>query len=174
MSDRRSGLRTKEAQSHAPIPDAPPGNSGAYLSALGVYGFGAFLHVLLCHTEDKLPLTPARHIALDAVINAIIHRTFGPPFSSMMSRYYADADDIRRILRPMNREELDCSAKFRSQLPSWAQAWEALYAGLLIADDIETLADRLDKMAGSLTGTRSGPFVLAAGASDGVMPAARA
>ena len=65
-----------------------------------------FLHVLLCHTEDKRPLTPARHLAFDAVINAIIHRTFGPSFSSMMGKYYAEADDIRRILRPMNREEL--------------------------------------------------------------------
>ena len=45
-----------------------------------------FLHVLLCHTEDKRPLTPARHLAFDAVINAIIHRTFGPSFSSMMSQ----------------------------------------------------------------------------------------
>ena len=43
-----------------------------------------FLHVLLCHTEDKRPLTPARHLAFDAVINAIIHRTLGPSFSSMM------------------------------------------------------------------------------------------
>jgi len=122
-----------------------------------------FLHVLLCHTEDKRPLTPARHIAFDAVINAIIHRSFGPSFSSMMSRYYADAEDIRRILRPMNGEELEWSAKFGNRLPAWAQAWEALYAGLLIADDIEALAERLEKTAGSLTRTRSGPFVLAAG-----------
>jgi len=40
-----------------------------------------FLHVLLCHTEDKRPLTPARHLAFDAVINAIIDRTLGPSFS---------------------------------------------------------------------------------------------
>ena len=33
-----------------------------------------FLHVLLRHTEEKKRLTPARHLALDAVINAIIHR----------------------------------------------------------------------------------------------------
>ena len=36
-----------------------------------------FLHVLLGHTEEKKPLTPARHLALDAVINAIIHRQYG-------------------------------------------------------------------------------------------------
>jgi hypothetical protein len=63
----------------------------------------------------------------------------------------------------MNGEELEWSAKFRTRLPAWAQAWEALYAGLLIADDIEALAERLEKTAGSLTRMRSGPFVLAAG-----------
>ena len=88
-----------------------------------------FLHVLLCHTEDKRPLTPARHLAFDAVINAIIHRTFGPSFSSMMGKYYAKADDIRRILRPMNGKELRSSEKFWNKLPDWVRAWEALYAG---------------------------------------------
>ena len=73
-----------------------------------------FLHVLLCHTEDKRPLTPARHLAFDAVINAIIHRTLGPSFSSMMGKYHAEVDDIRRILRPMNREELRWTEKFRA------------------------------------------------------------
>lgn len=33
-----------------------------------------FLHVLLRHTEGRQPLTPARHLAFDAVINAIIER----------------------------------------------------------------------------------------------------
>ena len=118
-----------------------------------------FLHVLLCHTEDKRPLTPARHLAFDAVINAIIHRTFGPSFSSMMGKYYAEADDIRRILRPMNSEELRWSEKFRSKLPDWVRAWEALYGGLLVADDIEALAEtagqggwqpHADEVAGSV------------------------
>ena len=88
-----------------------------------------FLHVLLCHTEDKRPLTPARHLAFDAVINAIIHRTFGPSFSSMMGKYYAGTGDIRRILRPMNKEELRWSEKFCDKLPTWVRAWEALYDG---------------------------------------------
>ena len=30
-----------------------------------------FLHVLLRHTEERRELTPARHLAFDAVINAI-------------------------------------------------------------------------------------------------------
>ena len=40
-----------------------------------------FLHVLLRHTERADPVTPAEHLALDAVINAIIHRTLGEEYS---------------------------------------------------------------------------------------------
>ena len=127
-----------------------------------------FLHVLLCHTEDKRPLTPARHLAFDAVINAIIHRTLGPSFSSMMGKYYAKADDIRRILRPMNSEELRWTEKFRSKLPDWVLAWQSLYRGLLVADDIEALAERLEKAAGSVTQAMAGPFVLAPGGLDSI------
>ena len=127
-----------------------------------------FLHVLLCHTEDKRALTPARHLAFDAVINAIIHRTFGPSFSSMMGRYYARADDIRRILRPMNKEELRWSEKFCDNLPTWVRAWEALYDGQMVADDIEALAETLDKATGSHTREGATPFVLAPGGLDSV------
>ena len=42
-----------------------------------------FLHVLLRHTEPGRPLTPARHLALDAVVNAIIHREMGARASRM-------------------------------------------------------------------------------------------
>ena len=127
-----------------------------------------FLHVILCHTEDKRPLTPARHLAFDAVINAIIHRTFGPSFSSMMGRYYAKADDTRRMLRPMNSKELRSSEKFWSTLPDWVRAWQSLYSGLLIADDIEQLAERLDKAAGSVTQATAGSFILVPGGLDSV------
>lgn len=120
-----------------------------------------FLHVLLCHTEDKRPLTPARHLAFDAVINAIIHRTFGPSFSSMMGKYYAKADDIRRILRPMNKQELRWSERFRDKLPNWVPAWEALYDGQMVADDIEALADTLGRATGSQTREGATPFILA-------------
>ena len=33
-----------------------------------------FLHIILRHTEERGPITPAEHLATDAVINAIIHR----------------------------------------------------------------------------------------------------
>jgi hypothetical protein len=125
-----------------------------------------FLHILLCHTEDKRPLTVARHLAFDAVINAIIHRTFGPSFSSMMGKYYAKADDIRRILRSMNGKELRSSEKFWSKLPDWVRAWEALYAGKLVADDIEALAETLEKATRIQTREGISRFVLAPGGLD--------
>ena len=59
-----------------------------------------FLHVLLRHTERFTTLTPAEHLAVDAVINAIIHRSLGPEYSGMMSRYYAGEEGIARLLRP--------------------------------------------------------------------------
>jgi hypothetical protein len=125
-----------------------------------------FLHVILCHTEDKRALTPARHLAFDAVINAIIHRTFGPSFSSMMEEYYAKVDDIGRMLRPMNREELLWIENSRNKPPDWALAWKALYDGLLVADDIEALAERLENSARSRK--RIGPFVLAPSGLDSI------
>ncbi len=64
-----------------------------------------FLHVLLRHTEERKPFTRARHLALDAVINAIIHREHGSEYSAMMSRYYADAPGLGKLLRPMNEQE---------------------------------------------------------------------
>lgn len=109
-----------------------------------------FLHVLLRHTERFTPVTKAEHLALDAVINAVIHRTMGPDASRMMSRYYAEAFDPFRLLRPETSEEaqvnhlvryrsIDASAKRRRL----ATAWQELYEGRLLADDIRDLADDL-------------------------------
>lgn len=64
-----------------------------------------YLHVLLRHTEDRVPLTPARHLALDAIINAIIHRQLGPNYSALMSHYYANEPGIRCLLRPLTVAE---------------------------------------------------------------------
>jgi hypothetical protein len=103
-----------------------------------------FLHVLLRHTEEQRELTPARHLAFDAVINAIIHRQMGPGHSGMMARYYANVGGLQRLLRPMDPgEEAEYRARLqdRSQpLPQWTRAWAALYQGRLVADDIEALA----------------------------------
>jgi len=106
-----------------------------------------FLHVLLRHTERFTTLTEAEHLAFDAVINAIIHRSLGPDFSGMMSRYYADQRGVERLLRPPTDPEVD-----RVNTNSWGglrasveekrvlSAWHGLYTGQLVADDIRDLA----------------------------------
>jgi hypothetical protein len=106
-----------------------------------------FLHVLLRHTERFTSLTPPEHVAFDAVINAIIHRSLGPEYSSMMSRYYARERGVLRLLRPPDDQPFPRTR--------FVQAWESLYAGRLVADDIRDLArDHLKrkKRAGRLLG----------------------
>jgi len=107
-----------------------------------------FLHVLLRHTERFTTLTPAEHLALDAVINAIIHRTLGPDYSGMMSRYYAEARGIARLLRPPTVEEQEPNRHAwnaqlgpgRARVRQVEAAWCGLYSGNLVADDIRDLA----------------------------------
>ena len=129
-----------------------------------------FLHVLLRHTEGRQPLTPARHLAFDAVINAIIHRQFGERYSSMMSGYYAESKGLQKLLRPMDASERYWYLKLGAGLPTWVQSWHALYEGRLIADDIENLAESLSGFVlqgqpGADKGT-VGPFTLEAGSLD--------
>ncbi|HQR54007.1 MAG TPA: hypothetical protein PLZ79_12110 [Burkholderiales bacterium] len=136
-----------------------------------------FLHVLLRHTSITGPLTPARHLALDAVINAIIHRQLGARYSSLMAEYYADAKGLLHLLRPMMRDEEErCfgygrySARDRD-LPAWWRAWVGLYQGRLVADDIEQLATDLGN-SNSVPGTELPDFLLGNHADDGPLPEA--
>lgn len=106
-----------------------------------------FLHVLLRHTSLSGPLTPARHLALDAVINAIIHRTLGDAYSSLMAEYYKDARGMMQLLRPMAQGEWAGywdRGRSAGGLPPWWPAWVGLYQGALLADDIEQLANDLN------------------------------
>ncbi|MBV6475216.1 MAG: hypothetical protein MOGDAGHF_00733 [Rhodocyclaceae bacterium] len=136
-----------------------------------------FLHVLLRHTEARSRPTPARHLAADAVINAILHRQHGLAWSTFMARYYANCPDLRKLLRPMNADEacwLERAALQRKPLPQWAQAWQALYEGKLVADDIEELAEQLRRQLGSRSSRKSqprqdgDPFVLASSGIGGL------
>jgi len=102
-----------------------------------------FLHVLLRHTSLQGPLTPARHLALDAVINAIIDRQLGGQYSSLMATYYRDAQGLMQLLRPMTPVESRRYWEGRCVgcgVPQWWQAWSGLYRGTVLADDIEDLA----------------------------------
>ena len=123
-----------------------------------------FLHVLLRHTETIGPLTPSRHLAFDAVINAIIHRTHGPDYSSMMAEYYKNETGLRKLLRPMNTSEEDWFEENcypTDLLPQWVHAWRSLYDGELVADDIDGLAQQLGQTSGgNCSGGDPGPFAL--------------
>lgn len=126
-----------------------------------------FLHVLLCHTEGRQKPTPARHLAFDAVINAIIHRQYGESYSSMMARYYADSTDLKKLLRPMNEVELGWLKNHPDKVPQWARMWDGLYAGRLIADDIEKLADAVaDELLTPSKAGQYGPFQLKTGSDS--------
>jgi len=128
-----------------------------------------FLHVILRHTEQRRKLTPARHLAVDAVVNAIIHRQYGSGYSGMMGRYYADAAGRQKLLRPMTEEEHAWLAAHSGpdeypRLPYWIRAWSQLYAGRLIVDDIEALATELAGMGSGTPG--AGPFMIGDGGCD--------
>ena len=114
-----------------------------------------FLHVLLRHTERTTTLLPAEHVALDAVINAIIHRELGSDYSDFMSTYYAKEKGINRLLRPPS--EMEQSRIIEAWPPSKdpvGDVWGPLYTGHLIVDDIVELAkDVLGASAASLRGT---------------------
>jgi hypothetical protein len=112
-----------------------------------------FLHVLLRHTSMRGPLTPARHLALDAVINAIIHRTLGEAYSSLMAEYYRDAQGLMQLLRPHREDErgqLWETRNHHERRKPWWPAWHGLYEGRVLADDIEDLARSCnEKMPGA-------------------------
>ena len=96
-----------------------------------------FLHVLLRHTDRFTPGGAAEHLALDSVINAIIHRTLGAPFSDFMAQYYAREEGLLRLLRPC------IPYQHTGAEDPVLRAWAGLYEGRLVADDIRELAQSL-------------------------------
>lgn len=109
-----------------------------------------FLHVLLRHTDRVTPVTPAEHLAADAVINAIIHRTLGVEASAMMSRYYANERGFYRLLRrPTDKERAGKTP------PRLLRVWEALYDGRLVVDDIRDVTINLRAL-----NRKSGPLLI--------------
>src|SRR5262249_60211134 len=104
-------------------------------------------------------------------------RECGPGAWALLPRSSADAKALRKMLRPMNEAGGNWYAKPSyplHNLPQWAPAWHALYAGRLVADDIEALASDLEKTAGTLgssggravsgpPSSKPGPFELEGG-----------
>ena len=97
-----------------------------------------FLHVLLNHTVDFKIITPVLNIALDAVINAIIHRLAGTEYSGFFSRFYANETGVTKLLRPVGT-----NAEERNGNNSLRRIWVDLYAGKLVVDDILDIAEQL-------------------------------
>lgn len=97
-----------------------------------------FLHVLLRHTFEIRRMSTIVNIALDAIINGMIHRKLGKPYSSLMTTYYANAKGILVILRPPSFigdfDRLD-NETFRI----WSQAY---WGGIQYSDVVEFLKGR--------------------------------
>ncbi len=113
--------------------------------------------MLLRHTEQTTRISRARHIATDAVINAIIHRCLGEAYSSMMATYYAHADGVQRLLRQpregeTRRANLPKALQSGSAEVRFAAVWKALYAGSLNVDDIESVAQEVIASSGESDG----------------------
>lgn len=109
-----------------------------------------FLHILLGHTLRIKEMTPAINIALDAVINAIIHRKFGISYSSLMSRYYGAESGLIALLRPLNSNESNKLWNARNHaatLPPLLEIHEGLYAGSTLAEDVLSVANSFSKRA---------------------------
>lgn len=64
-----------------------------------------FLHVILGHTMKFKSMTRSTNIALDAIINAIIYRLAGEPYTVLFSEYYKAERGIGQLLRPQTMAE---------------------------------------------------------------------
>lgn len=105
-----------------------------------------FLHILLGHTLRIQAMNSALNIALDAVINAIIHRQFGYTYSSLMSRYYGAKSGLLALLRPPNNEETRCLSTARNTgapCPPLLDLHIRLYGGAVLAEDVLEIAQSL-------------------------------
>jgi hypothetical protein len=88
-----------------------------------------FLHVVLQHTSRYEQSDPLLNIALDAIINSIIHRTYGHRFSDFFKRIYG-TEGMEVLLRPADSQTL---------VVPWKNLHDLVYTGKLAADDLYEL-----------------------------------
>jgi len=93
-----------------------------------------FLHVLLNHTERFQKVDYATNLALDAVINHIIHRTEGDAYSDFFRQYYHGLSGWGRLLSPSAEREL------RGMQDSFTELQRGLLAGRVVVDDLLEIA----------------------------------
>ena len=103
-----------------------------------------FLHILLRHTERFATLDKIQNLALDVVINALIHRELGEKYSGFMSHFYRKETGIARLLRPPRDRETYGWWYDRGKDTVLA-AWDGVYSGKLVADDILDVAKELGR-----------------------------
>ncbi|MFM8348439.1 MAG: hypothetical protein ACKOAR_10410 [Bacteroidota bacterium] len=103
-----------------------------------------FLHVLLNHHLQYEVNTPLLNIALDAVINAIIHRVKGPEYSDFFCRFY-EWKMPSILLRP---EPAVTAGGEEEKIPiEWLYLHKELYSGKVSATDLlERLEDRIQPL----------------------------
>ena len=109
-----------------------------------------FLHIALGHTMKFERMTLGLNVALDSVINSIIHRKLGAEYSSMMSNYYHSAEGIYRLLRPMDdstRRVANMATINNSPVDPLEGIHASLYNGTALADDVLSIAQNLDSKA---------------------------
>jgi len=94
-----------------------------------------FLHVVLRHTEKYTFNTPLLNIALDAVINAIIHRTCGAELSDTFRRLYPPTG-WAALLRPWETTDPETTRQ-------WKPLHDRIYQGRLAADDLHEVLQAL-------------------------------
>jgi hypothetical protein len=100
-----------------------------------------FMHVLLLHTEKYRQMTPLMNIALDAIINALIHRNLGAEYSDLFRRMYKNRG-FACLLRPMNSDDWVSAAEDGSR-DLFSEVHKKIYAGKYAAEDLHALLEYL-------------------------------
>lgn len=95
-----------------------------------------FLHVLLLHTSTYKTSDQLLNIALDAIINAIIHRMKGLAYSEFFIRYYRIAP-VEVLLRPVH--VFPWEDAFQNLNPIWRKLHSLIYEKGFCADELHEL-----------------------------------
>jgi len=100
-----------------------------------------FLHIMLAHTTKYKKMNLLRNIALDAIINSIIHRIYGSRFSDLFTRFYKP-EGFQALLRPLTLDVLQHPYSLPANI---FQINSRIYKGEFTADDIYELINYLKK-----------------------------
>lgn len=95
-----------------------------------------FLHVLLNHTGKYDVIDTATNLALDAVINHIIHRSCGAAYSEFFRVYYAGVGGFARLLVPGVSPNAVVGSSPLNDNRLLARLLLGLADGTVLADDI--------------------------------------